>query len=51
MNGWILFMGLASVLVGLVVGVALGIYSSALSIAKMVKKGEIIYVNKSEEQE
>ena len=44
-------MAFVSVLVGLVVGVALGIYSSALSIAKMVKKGEIIYVDKSEEQE
>ncbi len=51
MTGWLLFVGLASVLVGLVVGVALGIYSSALSIAKKVKKGEIIYVDKSEEQE
>lgn len=51
MSGWILIVGLASVLVGLVVGFALGIYSSTLSIAKMVKKGEIIYVNKSEEQE
>jgi len=51
MTGWLLFVGLASVLVGLVVGVALGIYSSALGIAKMVKKGEIIYVDKREEQE
>lgn len=51
MTGWLLFVGLASVLAGLVVGVALGMYFSALSIAKMVKKGEIIYVDKSEEQE
>ena len=51
MTGWLLFVGLAGVLVGLDVGVALGFYSSALSIAKMVKKGEIIYVDKSEEQE
>ena len=51
MTGWLLFVGLASVLVGLAAGVALGIYYSALGIAKMVKKGEIIYVDKSEEQE
>jgi len=51
MTGWLLFERKGWMLVGLVVGVALGFYSSALSIAKMVKKGEIIYVDKSEEQE
>ena len=51
MTGWILFVGLVCGTVGAIGGFALGIYSSALSIAKMVKKGEIIYVDKSEERE
>ena len=48
MTGWILFVGLVCGTVGAIGGFALGIYSSALGIEKMIKKGEIIYTDKSE---
>lgn len=50
MTGWLLFVGLVCVLTGFAVGLGLGIYFSAKGVAKMVEKGEIVYVDKSEVQ-
>lgn len=50
MTGWFLFVGLVSMLIGFAVGLGIGVYFSAKCIVNMVKKGEIIYVDKSEEE-
>lgn len=46
MTGWILFTGLA----GLLAGIAIGVYLSAVSMAKMIVRGELIRTEKWEQK-
>lgn len=46
MTGWILFAGLAGLLIGAIAGIGI----SAWSVSEMVKNGDIIYAKKNERE-
>ena len=46
MTGWILFAGLAGLLIGAIAGIGI----SAYSVSEMIKNGDIIYPKKNERE-
>ena len=50
MTGWILFAGMAGLLIGVIVGLVIGAYYYAKGLVVMIKNGEIAYVEKKESE-
>jgi hypothetical protein len=48
MTGWILFAGVAGLLIGVIVGLEIGAYYYAKGLVVMIKNGELIYAKKNE---